>query len=88
MTYHYEPEELAHSDQPHTCSRFNPERPPAQWVQDGWYETYLGAQIRIPRMVQIQPEWISNMPDGKPFPCQYSDRKTAVTCKHCPRRES
>ena len=84
MTYHYKPKELAHSDTPHTCSRFNPERPPAQWVQDGWkveWSDEFICWVRVPVMQEHRPKWLD-------LPCQYSDRKTATTCKHCPRRES
>lgn len=90
MTYHYEPHEIAHSDTPHTCSR-NPARPPDQWVQDGWDlepMDHFGRWTRTPRMVRIQPEWISTTPDGKPFPCQYSNHRTDPACAHCQRKDT
>lgn len=74
----------------HTCGS-DPAKAPMQWVQDGYTVetlTSTGARHRIPRMVQIQPEWISTTPDGKPFPCQYSNHRTDPACGHCPRRES
>lgn len=65
----------------HTCHKFDPKNPPAQWVQDGWFIAAPDGSERIARMVQIQPEWLD-------LPCQYSNHRTDPACGHCPRRES
>lgn len=68
----------------HTCHKFDPKNPPAQWVQDGLKvirDSTFWVYSRIPIMVQIQPEWLD-------LPCQYSDRRTDPACGHCPRKDT